>query len=150
MTCAQNSQLIRRFYGEIINLADLDAVEAELPAFIAADYVDHNSPEGPRGPSGYMAHLRALRNTFPDFQCEVVDIIAERDRVASRVRGLGTHLGEFLGLKPTNKRVDVRGINVDRIENGRIAEHWGEADTLGMLLAMGLAPPPALARCWVA
>ena len=136
-------ELVRRFYGELINLPDLAAIEKQLPDFIAADYLDHNAPDA-RGPAGYLAHLRALRNTFPDFRLEVLELIAEGEWVACRVRGGGTHRGEFLGLPPTGKRIEVRGINFDRIANGRIAEHYGEADTFGMLLAMGLTAPPGL------
>jgi predicted ester cyclase len=122
---------------------DLASIETRLPDFLAPDYQDHNSPDT-RGPAGYLAHLRAIRQTFPDFQLEVLEVIAERDFVACRVRGAGTHRGEFLGLAPTGKRIEVRGINFDRIADGRIAEHWGEADTFGMVLAMGLRGPPGL------
>ena len=56
-----------------------------------------------------------------------------------RVVGDG-HLGEWLGIKPTGKRIQLRGINLDRVQAGRIVEHWGEADTIGMLMQMGLNP----------
>jgi predicted ester cyclase len=138
-------ELVRRFYGELINRPDLAAIEKQLPDFIAADYLDHNAPDA-RGPAGYLGHLRALRTTFPDFRLEVLDLIAEGEWVACRVRGRGTHRGDFLGLKATGRHIDVRGINFDRVVDGRIAEHYGEADTFGMLLAMGLTVPPALAR----
>src|ERR1051325_10584317 len=103
MSADQNRDLVRRFYGEVINLADLKEVEARLPNFLAPDYLDHNSPDA-RGPAGYVAHLRAVRTTFPDFHLEVIEVIAEREWVACRVRGAGTHHGEFLGLQPTGRR----------------------------------------------
>ena len=138
-------ELVRRFYGELINLPDLAAIEARLPDFLATDYLDHNAPDV-RGPAGYLMHLRALRQTFPDFRLEVLDVIAEGEWVACRVRGAGTHRGEFLGLLPTGKRIEVRGINFDRVADGQITEHYGEADTFGMLLAMGLTAPPGLSN----
>ena len=54
--------------------------------------------------------------------------------------GSGTHLGEWMGIKPTGREVRLKGINIDRVEGGRIAEHWGEADTIGMLVQMGVDP----------
>jgi len=55
-----------------------------------------------------------------------------------RVTAEGTHLGEWLGIKPSGKRIQLRGLNLDRVLNGRIVEHWGEADTVGMLAQMGV------------
>ena len=57
-----------------------------------------------------------------------------------RVTGEGTHMGEWMGIKPSGKRVRLRGLNFDRLSDGRIVEHWGEADTIGMLVQMGLDP----------
>lgn len=146
MSLEANKALVRRFYGEVINEKDLTRIEAQLPQYIAPDYLDHNSTETARGPEAYLQHLKALRRTFPDFQLQVLDVVAEGDLVVCRVSGSGTHMGEFLGLRPTGRRVQVHGMNFDRVQNGRIAEHWGEADTFGMLLEMGMEPPPGLRR----
>jgi predicted ester cyclase len=59
----------------------------------------------------------------------VEDIIAEGDRVAARVTMRGTHLGEFDGIAPTGKRVEVRAIDIYRITDGKIVEHWAMATT---------------------
>jgi predicted ester cyclase len=85
-------------------------------------------------------HLRALRNTFPDFALRTHEVIAEKEWVAVRVTAEGTHVGEWRGIKPSGKRIQLRGLNFDRVHNGRIVEHWGEADTVGMLLQMGVDP----------
>jgi predicted ester cyclase len=66
--------------------------------------------------------------------------MAEGDWVASRVTAKGTHLGVWFGVKPSGKSVTLRGINLDRVSDGLVVEHWGEADTLGMLIQMGLDP----------
>jgi predicted ester cyclase len=68
------------------------------------------------------------------------EVIAEGEWVAVRVTGEGTHLGEWLGIEPSGRRIQLRGLNLDRVVNGRIVEHWGEADTVGMLLQMGVDP----------
>ena len=68
------------------------------------------------------------------------EVIAEGEWVAARVSARGTHLGGWMGIKATGKVVKLRGINLDRIVGGRIVEHWGEADTVGMLMQMGVDP----------
>jgi predicted ester cyclase len=68
------------------------------------------------------------REGFPDLTIAVEDVMAEGDRVRARVTMRGTHSGEFQGIAPTGKRVEVRAIDMFRIEHGKIVEHWGHAD----------------------
>jgi predicted ester cyclase len=135
MPIEESKQLIRRFYTEVVGGGDY----SNLDSFVAADYVDHNAPEG-GGPEVVRTHLEAIRMTLPDFTIQIEDIFAEGDYVITRVTGRGTHLGEWMGIEPTGREVRLKGINIDRIERGRIAEHWGEADTIGMLVQMGVDP----------
>jgi predicted ester cyclase len=129
--------LVRRYYERVVAGGKHD----EILQFIGADYVDHNSPAGaPRGPIAVETHLRGIRNTFPDFAMQIHEVVAEGDWVASRVTATGTHLGSWLGVEPSGKCITLRGINLDRVSDGRIVEHWGEANTLGMLIQMGLDP----------
>jgi predicted ester cyclase len=136
MPAGDNKTIVRRFYAEVIGAGDLSRVEA----FVGPEYLDHNAEEAGRGPSVVRAHVQALRRTFPDFQVQIDDVIAEGDKVVTRVSGRGTHGGEWMGILPTGAVVRVKGINIDRIADGHIVEHWGEADTVGMLLQMGVDP----------
>jgi predicted ester cyclase len=68
------------------------------------------------------------REGFPDLSITVEDVMAEGDGVAARVVMRGTHQGEFQGLAPTGKRVEVKAIDMFRISNGKTVEHWGHAD----------------------
>jgi predicted ester cyclase len=136
MSADANRELVRRFYEQVVGLNDLSL----LDYFIAPDYLDHNDEGAGRGPEVFRGHMAALRGTFPDFTLTVEEILAEDDKVVTRVSGRGTHGGEWMGIKPTGKTVSLRGINIDRVENGRMAEHWGHADTVGMLLQMGVDP----------
>jgi predicted ester cyclase len=129
-------QQIRRFYTEVVGGGDY----SNLDIFVAIDYVDHNATEGGRGPGVVRAHLEAIRVTLPDFTIQIEDMFAEGDYVITRVVGRGTHLGEWMGIEPTGREVRLKGINIDRVDRGRIAEHWGEADTIGMLAQMGVDP----------
>ena len=63
--------------------------------------------------------------------------VAEGEWVVTRVTGRGTHLGAWLGMRPTGTAVEITGVNIDRVVDGRIVEHGGVADLLGPLLAMG-------------
>jgi predicted ester cyclase len=136
MPTEQNKQLIRRFYTQVVGSGDY----SNLASFVAADYVDHNAADGGRGPEVVRTHLEAIRRTLPDLRVRVEDIFAEGDYVVTRVTGRGTHLGEWMDIEPTGREVRLKGINIDRVERGRIAEHWGEADTIGMLVQMGVDP----------
>ena len=132
----RNKELVRRYYERVVDEHRLD----ELASFIHPEYDDHNTEGTERGPSLVAAHLEALRDTFPDFRVRIEAMIAEGDLVVTRVRAGGTHTGVWQGVEPTGSDIQLHGINVDRIEAGLIAEHWGEADTVGMLYQMGVDP----------
>ena len=136
MSIEYNKQLIRRFYAEVVGGGDY----SDLDSFVASDYVDHNAAEGGCGSEVVRAHLEAIRMTLPEFEIQIEDTFAEGDYVITRVTGRGTHLGEWMGIKPTGREVRLKGINIDRVDHGRITEHWGEADTIGMLVQMGVDP----------
>jgi predicted ester cyclase len=131
-----NKGLVRRYYERVVDGHRLD----ELGSFIHPEFVDHNSYSNERGPSVVAAHLEAMRHTFPDFRLRIEAMIAEGDMVVTRVTAHGTHIGIWQGIEPTRSEIQLRGINVDRVEGGLIAEHWGEADTVGMLYQMGVDP----------
>jgi predicted SnoaL-like aldol condensation-catalyzing enzyme len=137
MSNEANRSLVLAYYRRVVG----DGQLAEIPNYIGSTYVDHNAPPGSIvGPALVELHLQAIRKTFPDFVLNTHEVVADQDWVAVRVTGEGTHLGEWLGIEPTGKRIRLRGINLDRVHAGRIVEHWGEADTVGMLMQMGVDP----------
>jgi predicted ester cyclase len=78
------------------------------------------------------------RRRFPDLRMDNHDIVAEGDKVVTRVIGQGTQRGEWLGIVPTGAVIRLKGINMDRIRDKRIVEQRGEADAVGMLARMGV------------
>ncbi len=136
MSAQPNIQIVRRFYESIFSKDD----PIDLRDFIASDYIDHNSAATIRGVAAMRIHLEGLRSTFADFSLKVEDVIAQGDKAVTRVAGQGVHAGEWMGIRPTGAVIRVRGINIDRLLDGRIVEHWGEADTIGMLNQMGVDP----------
>jgi predicted ester cyclase len=82
-----------------------------------------------------------FRTAFPDWQEEIVQLVAEGDAVAGRFRCSGTHRGEFLGEAPTGKRMDVEEVFFLRVEEGKFVDFWGLEDSLNRMRQLGLLPP---------
>ena len=122
----ENKAIARRVY-EIISTGDFDRTE---------EIVDREAPDNELRPGDPPAKLidtfketfSEAREGFPDLTISVEDVMAEGDRVTARVTMRGTHQGEFQGIARTGKRVEVRAIDMFRIEDGKIVEHWGHAD----------------------
>jgi steroid delta-isomerase-like uncharacterized protein len=89
---------------------------------------------------GHKAFMSALLAAFPDSRVIVDDVIAEGDKVVVRHRLQGTHQAELQGVPATGKQVQVNGIVIFRIENGKIAEAWLNADIMGMMQQLGVVP----------
>ncbi len=88
-------------------------------------------------------YFSSLHSAFPDVHMDVEDMIAEGDKVVARVSVSGTHQGEFMGIDPTGNRVTITGIDILRIVDGKVVEHWGNFDDLGMLQQLGVMEQPS-------
>ena len=140
MATEENKALVRRGYealNELLRTGDATALEQ----LAAADFVDHNpSPGQGPGLQGVMQSFALFRSAFPDAQLRVEDMVAEGDRVATRLTFQGTHRGEFMGLAPTGQRVTQTGIDIVRVAGGKAVERWGNFDDLGLLQQLGASP----------
>jgi predicted ester cyclase len=136
----QNKTIVNRLVEEGINKGNLSLFD-EL---FTPDAVDHLLPPGmPSGAAGNKLFFSMFRAAFPDLRFTIEDVIAEGDYVVQRVTGHGTMKGEFMGMPPTGKHATWSEIDIVRMKNGKIAEHWGNGDQMGMLQQLGLAPMPA-------
>lgn len=134
MTTEANKQLVRRIYGDIVNAGRLD-LYADL---LAEDIIDHEGfPDTGRGCETYKQSLTVLRSAFPDLRMDVEDMVAEGDRVVTRLTLRGTHQGQYLGLAPTGRFVTTGSIDILRLAGGKAVERWAETDTLGLLQQLG-------------
>lgn len=135
-----NKALVRKM------LAGADANDIGVLGEVLADgYVDHNPPpfQGPgTGLPGARDGFEIATKIFSDWRHEVLAQYTDGDFVITRVVGRGKHTGEMLGIPATNNDVSMEGIAIHRIENGKIAEHWGQVDGTGLLMQMGAFPPP--------
>ena len=141
MSVEQNKALVRRLFDEDLNKRDQAARSKVADELIAVDFVDYTNPPGlQHGLESHKQIVTIFHSSFLDLYWEYEEPIAESDKVAIRVIMHGTHQGEFFGIPPTGKQVTASGIHILRIANGKIAEHWGNNDDLGMLQQLGVVP----------
>jgi steroid delta-isomerase-like uncharacterized protein len=131
---------MRRAY-ELISAGDIDG----FGALVAADFVEHEETPGlPPTKDGVLELFRGYRAAFPDMQMTVDEVIASGNRTVARVRVSGTQDGEFLGMPPSGRRVEVKLIDIMRFDDaGLVAEHWGIVDMLSLLQQLGVIPEGA-------
>jgi len=134
MSLEENKQLVRR-YQEIYNSNNLDGLDDIMSFDVLTPKIMPNMPSGLEGAKA--VHQKTLVG-MPDFHTEIQDHVAEGDKVVARVLMTGTHTGDFYGIPATGKRVEFTGVFIVRIANGKIVEHWGEEDSYGLLLQLGM------------
>ena len=136
----ENKALARRWFEELFNTGDL-AVADENPS---QDSLIHDPTLGdlPRGPEGDKHVVNLYRSAFPDANITVEDQVAEGDEVVTRWTGRGTQQGELMGVAASGNRVEVSGITIIRVFEGKIAETWTNFDALGLMRQIGAIPEP--------
>jgi len=134
---AQNKVIVRRYFEEGWN----QRKPAIMDELIAIDAIDHDpaNPGVSPGPKGQKELLAKYTSAFPDTKFTLGDLIGDGDLVAVRWTVRGTHRGELQGIAPTGRQVNLTGIMIARIANGKIAETWSNWDALGMLQQLGVA-----------
>jgi steroid delta-isomerase-like uncharacterized protein len=139
MSEEENIATFRRYVEEVGNEGNL-----ELADEIFDRYLSHQ-PDGStleRGPEDVKRFIGEFRGAFPDFHTTIEDQIAEGDKVVTRWRMRGTHRGEFRGIAPTGKELDITGIGIFRFSGGKVVESWDNFDQLGMMRQLGVIPAP--------
>jgi predicted ester cyclase len=120
----QNKAAVRRLVEEVLNAGRMEMVDALFAPALVADA---------------KAWIAPFRASFPDVHMEVIDLIAENDKVVGRFTCSGTHLGEWLGHAPTGRRFEaINEVAIYRVRGGRIVESWGLEDNLSRLKQLGL------------
>jgi len=127
----ENKAIFRRYSEEVWNQTNLEVVDE-----IFDRYISHQ-PDGSvleRGPEDVKRFISEFRSAFPNFRATIKDQIAEEDRVVTRWRMSGTHLGEFRGMAPTGEVVQLNGIGIFRFsEEGKVVESWDSYDQLNLM-----------------
>jgi len=133
MSVEENKDIVRR-YQEAYNTGNFDALDEVVAADVLTPNMIANMPRGLAGAK--LVHQKTLTG-MPDYHTAIEDIIAEDDKVVARVRITGTHTGDFYGIPPTGKHIDLSGIYIVRIADGKIVEHWGEENGAEVLRQLG-------------
>ena len=123
--------------AENVNAGD---IETAVQSF-AENAVDHDPAPG-QGPGreGFKAFFTELTTAFPDATIEPAQMVADDEHIAIAYTLTGTHQGDFNGIAPTGKSIEVRGLQIGRFEDGKIVERWGSSDELGILQQLGVDP----------
>jgi steroid delta-isomerase-like uncharacterized protein len=142
MSMQDNVAIARGWAQAAFHRHDLEAA-AE---FLAPDWIGHwvGMPEG-HGVAGFRRLAGEYLSAFPDMEITVEDALDACDKVVRRVSWTATHRGTFLGVPPTGRRVQGRGIVLLRMSDGKIAEEWEMSNLLGLLQQLGAVPafPPS-------
>lgn len=120
--------------AENLNAGDVDAAVSSF----AEDAVDHDpAPDQGPGREGFRDFWQTMLTAFPDVRIEPSHLAADEDHVTVAYTLTGTHKGEFQGVAPTGKPIEISGVQLARFEGGKIVERWGSSDALGLLKQLG-------------
>lgn len=143
MSTESNKAIVRRFYEEVFNQRNVDAID-EL---VSSEFTNNDpTPVASRDPESMKQFIHTLTTAFPDHHHHINDLIAEGDRVVMRCTLTATHKGKFPGfleMPPTERSVRQQQIHILRVKDHRIAEHWVVRDDMAMMQQLGIIPTPA-------
>jgi predicted ester cyclase len=125
--------------GSVFSSLDEEAART----YVHPDFIDHEASEGVGGgPAGYLATARYMNSAFSEAAWTPLQIFANgADKYAMVITFSGLHTGEFMGIAPTGKRVEVRHLHFFRVQDGQAIEHWGARDELTLLRQIGAIAP---------
>jgi steroid delta-isomerase-like uncharacterized protein len=131
--------VLQRFY-EGISAGNLGVIDELL----ADDFIEHEEFPGIEPTKeGVTQFFTVFRSAFPDLRLTAHEVVVEGDLLCVRGSMSGTHEGEFMGMPATGKRFEVDGFDMVRLRDGRMTEHWGVFDSLGMMQQLGAIPEQA-------
>ena len=137
MSTSQNKAIVGCLYEECINTGNMET----LHELVADDFIEHEAFPGlSPDREGVKQFFATMWQAFPDLHFVVEEMLAEDDKVMCRFRIQGTHRGAFMGEAPTGNRIDVPAIDVFRLAEGQIKEHWGVTDSMNMMQQLGAVP----------
>lgn len=137
MSVEENTSTQERAAG-LLNGGDIDGF---VDTLFAVDATDHDPAPGQgAGREGFRSFFQTLTAAFPDAHLEPLVNVVDQDKIAFAYTLTGTHQGDFQGVAATGRRIEVRGLQIGRFENGRIVERWGSTDELGIMQQIGAAP----------
>jgi steroid delta-isomerase-like uncharacterized protein len=139
---AANKEIIRAFMEEVLNQGRFE----RMNDLVKEDFIELDPLPGQQaGREGLKAVLMQMKSAFPDIHWVIQETISEGDKVVTRFTWSGTHRNTFLGIPATGKPVEVKGVVIDRLEAGKMADSRILMDTLGLMQQLGILPAPGSA-----
>jgi predicted SnoaL-like aldol condensation-catalyzing enzyme len=139
MSAEDNKKVVREFYEEVFRKRNLNVVDR----YMHDDYIQHN-PDADQGMAGFIKFHVGFFSAIPDFCATINEIVADRDLVYVYNTITGTHTGEgFLGYPPTGNKVKFDTVDMFRLRDGKLCEHWDVADTRALFSQVGAIAPVA-------
>jgi steroid delta-isomerase-like uncharacterized protein len=137
MTGEQNKAVVRKVIEEAFNRGNVKV----LDELYAPSYREHQFGMPPNM-EGFKASVLGLRAAFPDLKLTIEEMSVEGDKVWIRMTARGTHGGQFMGVPPTGRKMEIAVFDMCRLEDGRITDHWGVPDRFAMMHQIGALPRP--------
>ncbi|MDD5337972.1 MAG: ester cyclase [Dehalococcoidales bacterium] len=130
----QNKEVVTRFYNDVFLNHDM----SKLDTYMRDDYIQHNE-DCPQGKAGFIEFFDVIFKAIPDFKYKLLKMVAEGDIVMAFSTTLGTHTGsEWLGTAATGNKLEYNVVDIFRVRDGKIAEHWDVADTFTFFRQLGV------------
>lgn len=138
---ATQRRLVTRLFDDGFTGADMSVLDEVLsPAF------EFNDPNFPAGVAGLKALVAKNNASFDDWHFDIHDRLCDGDRIVVRWSGHGRHVNSFMGETPTHRAIELKGISIYRVRDGRIDADWVIPDNLGFLTQLGVMKPPDMTR----
>jgi steroid delta-isomerase-like uncharacterized protein len=131
MSSEENKAFVRQYFAALSG--------KDKPASVVNQYVGEED-------AGLRQHIVDAERGFPHYELIAEEMIAEGDQVVVKARVRGTHAGEFVGIPASGRQVNVEGVLIYRITNGKITEHWMLMDNMTLLQQIGALPAPNSSR----
>jgi predicted ester cyclase len=133
---------LTRHFAEEYNKGK-EATMAAIDEIVAPNNVVHSADgRDIRGLKDHKQMYSEMFDAFPDGHVTIDDMVVEGDKIAIRYTMTGTHKGKYMGIPPTNKKVTISVIEIDRVVGGKFVEAWAKADTLSLMQQLGALPMP--------
>jgi predicted SnoaL-like aldol condensation-catalyzing enzyme len=132
MSTQTNKLLMYRFTEALTN-----GDTAILDEFVSENFIEH-SPDSPSGREGLKVFIRMIHAGFEKVQANVDNLIAEGNSVGGRVVITGKHVGSFLGIAPTGRELYSESLDIFRVEDGKLCEHWEVVNRKRLLESLGI------------
>ncbi len=135
---AVGTELFNRFYTEVVEGGNL----AVIDELVSDDFVDHNPlPGQPPGKDGVRYFINMMRSAFPDLRAKSKEpALVDGNLEAHYVVLTGTHQGDLMGVAPTGRTVEFSGVDIIRVDGGKVVEYWGAMDTMSLMQQVGAVP----------